>query len=83
MKKILTLILAASFASGMALAQESPKWVRKKSISPDGTRIAFSYKGDIFVVPVSGGRALQITTNAAYDSEPMWTADSKNIIFTS
>ena len=83
MKKILTLILAASFASGMALAQESPKWVRKNSISPDGTRIAFSYKGDIFVVPVSGGRALQITTNAAYDSEPMWTADSKNIIFTS
>ena len=26
---------------------------------------------------------MQITTNNAYDSEPMWTSDSKNIVFTS
>lgn len=83
MKRIFALILAASLASGMAFGQETPRWVRKNSISPDGTKIAFSYKGDIFVVPISGGRALQITTNSAYDSEPKWTADSKNIIFTS
>lgn len=83
MKKIFALFLAAAFASGTAFSQESPRWVRKNSISPDGTKIAFSYKGDIFVVPVSGGRALQLTTNPAYDSEPKWTADSRHIIFTS
>ena len=83
MKKLLTMILAASLATGSALAQESPKWVRTNSISPDGTKIAFSYKGDIFVVPTTGGRALQITTNEAYDSDPRWTADSKKIVFSS
>ena len=83
MKKLTALLLAAALATGSALAQENPSWVRKNSISPDGTKIAFSYKGDIFVVPVTGGRALQITTNEAYDSEPLWTADSKKIVFTS
>ena len=87
MKKITALILTAALAcgaaSGLATAQETPKWVRKNCISPDGTKIAFSYKGDIFVVPATGGRALQITTNEAFDSCPTWTADSKKIVFTS
>ena len=87
MKKITALILTAALAcgaaSGLATAQETPKWIRKNCISPDGTKIAFSYKGDIFVVPATGGRALQITTNEAFDSCPMWTADSKKIVFTS
>lgn len=83
MKRILTLALAISLSAGFLCGQETPEWIRKNSISPDGSKIAFSYKGDIFVVPSTGGRALQITTNNAYDSEPMWTSDSKNIVFTS
>ena len=83
MRKIFTLFLLAAMTAGTAIGQETPKWIRKNCISPDGTKIAFSYKGDIFVVPASGGKAQQITTNAAYDSEPLWTADSKNIVFSS
>ena len=65
MKRIATLILGLALISGLTYGQETPQWVRKNSISPDGSKIAFSYKGDIFVVPVTGGRALQITTNTA------------------
>ncbi len=83
MKRIITIATAALIAYGVAFAQETPKWIRKNDISPDGSKIAFSYKGDIFVVPATGGRALQITTNESYDSEPIWTADSKSIVFTS
>ncbi len=74
------LLAAASFS---VVAQESPRWVRKNAISPDGSRIAFSYKGDLYVVNAQGGRALQITSNAAYDSDPVWTPDGASLYFSS
>lgn len=57
--------------------------MRHCAISPDGTTIAFSYKGDIYTVPVGGGRAMQLTTNPAHDTAPVWSPDSKQIAFAS
>lgn len=82
MKKIL-LSAAACILTGWALAQESPLWMRDCAISPDGTTIAFTYKGDIYTVPVSGGRAMQLTSHPAYDTAPVWSPDSKKIAFAS
>ncbi len=60
-----------------------PLWMRYPSISPDGKEIAFSYKGDIYKVPVNGGQAKQITMHEAYDYMPVWSPDGKNIAFAS
>ena len=76
-------LLTLGAAAPTLSAQETARWLRKNAISPDGTRIAFSYKGDIYVVPVQGGRATQVTSNAAYDSDPVWTPDSKQLFFSS
>lgn len=78
------LFLAVALASSLwASAQTNPLWMRYSRISPDGQTIAFSYKGDIFTVPTTGGSARQITTNSAYDSYPVWSPDGQKIAFAS
>ena len=81
MKKSILLAIAV-LASSAALA-DSPLWIRDVAISPDGSAIAFTYKGDIFSVPASGGDARQLTSNEAFDSKPVWTLDGKRIVFRS
>ena len=82
MKKSL-LILIAFIATLSIKAQEPPLWMRYSAISPNGKEIAFSYKGDIFKVPVTGGRAIQLTTHVAHDTRPVWSPDGKYIAFSS
>ncbi|MBR5146877.1 MAG: PD40 domain-containing protein, partial [Bacteroidales bacterium] len=60
---------------------QNPLWMRYNSISPKGDKIAFAYKGDIYVVDSEGGLARQLTTNSSYDSSPIWSNDGKYIAF--
>ena len=76
-------IFLALFCLISASAQETPRWLRNNAISPDGSRIAFCYKGDIYVVSTQGGEARQLTSNPAYDADPVWTPDGKTIYFSS
>ena len=83
MKRFLLTAAAVTCIAASLAAQDSPLWLRRNDISPDGTSIVFNYKGNIYTVPSSGGQAKQITTNAAYETDPMWTADGKEIVFAS
>lgn len=82
MKKILLGALCLSFGMG-AKAQDQALWMRYANISPDGTEIVFSYKGDIYKVASTGGYATQLTTHVAHDTQPVWSPDGQKIAFAS
>jgi dipeptidyl aminopeptidase/acylaminoacyl peptidase len=57
----------------------SPRW------SPDGTQLAFlsgrAEKTQLFIIPASGGEAVQMTTLDMGAGEPVWSPDSTRIAF--
>ena len=79
-KTVLSLALASSF---LVAGAATPLWLRDVRISPDGAEIAFCYKGDIYKVAATGGSAVQLTTQSAYDCSPVWSPDGSKIAFAS
>ncbi|NOT09796.1 MAG: amidohydrolase family protein [Gemmatimonadales bacterium] len=52
-------------------------------VSPDGQRVVFDLLGDIYVMPIAGGRAARITSGAFFDMQPRWSPDGSRIGFIS
>lgn len=52
-------------------------------VSPDGKTIAFDFLGDIYTMPIAGGKATQFTTGMAFDSHPKFSPDGKRILMIS
>lgn len=77
-KSIISLALLGASAFGAAAA---PLWLRNVAISPDGSTIAFTYKGNVFTVPAKGGDARQITSGGSYNTSPVWSPDGSKIAF--
>src|SRR5262245_41046280 len=50
-------------------------------ISPDGKNIAFSYQGEIWTAPRTGGTMTMLTASEGLDTEPTWSPDGKRIAF--
>ncbi len=51
-------------------------------LSPDGKQIAFAALGDIYVMPV-GGKPVNLTKDAALDTEPAWSPDGTQLAYSS
>jgi tricorn protease len=80
--KLSILLLLLTLASVSVFAQQ-PLWLRYPSISPDGSQIVFTYQGDLYIVNISGGKAVQLTSHAAHDFMPIWFPDGQSIAFAS
>ena len=61
MKKVLFAAIAALVCT-LAIANETPRWLRQNAISPDGSTVAFVYQGDVWAVPAAGGEAIRLTS---------------------
>jgi Tol biopolymer transport system component/C-terminal processing protease CtpA/Prc len=78
MKKISLLIL--SFIVFAVNAQQ-PQLLRQPAVNNDGSLVAFSFQGDIWTVPATGGKASRLTIHEAYESNPVFSPDGKQIAF--
>lgn len=69
-------ISSASFAQNIRFASHP-------SLSPDGKQIYFSYDGDIYSVPSTGGQATAVITMPGTQDSPLVSPDGKWLAFSS
>ena len=56
---------------------------RMPALSPDGKKLAFVYRGDVWVSEAEGGRAYPVTQHAEYDAYPVFSPDGQWLAFSS
>ena len=66
----------------IAFTTEKGTWI-SLDVSPDGKTIAFDLMGDIYTLPIEGGKATRITNGMAYDVHPRYSPDGRSLVFIS
>ncbi|MEM9836516.1 MAG: amidohydrolase family protein [Bacteroidota bacterium] len=52
-------------------------------VSPDGKTIAFDLLGDLYTLPITGGKARAIRSGLAWEVQPRFSPDGQQLLFTS
>ncbi|WP_259014581.1 S41 family peptidase [Emticicia fluvialis] len=70
-----------TFFTVLCLQAQNNLLLRQPAINKDGSLVAFSFQGDIWTVPASGGKATRLTIHEAYESNPVFSPDGRQIAF--
>ena len=76
-----TLAIAAALALS-ANAQESGEARLLRFPATNGKEVAFSYAGDLWTVPITGGEAHRLTSHVGYEMFARYSPDGNTIAFT-
>ncbi|MAP04503.1 MAG: hypothetical protein CME48_05930, partial [Halieaceae bacterium] len=52
-------------------------------VAPEGDSLVFDLLGDLYSLPIDGGKATRITAGLGYDSQPVISPDGQQIAFIS
>lgn len=77
------LVMALGLSSGVLFADRPIRMVSDPALSPDGSTVIFSWRGDLWTAPSDGGAAERLTVSPATDSEPLYSPDGDRLAFVS
>ncbi|MEP6778644.1 MAG: amidohydrolase family protein [Gemmatimonadaceae bacterium] len=66
----------------LTFTTKSGNWM-SSDVNKDGTMITFDLLGDIYTMPISGGKATAFTRGMGFDAQPRFSPDGKKIVFVS
>lgn len=69
-------------ARTLRFTTEEGTWM-SLDVSPDGRTIVFDLLGDLYALPITGGKATRLTSGMAWDCMPRWSPDGRSIAFIS
>ena len=76
--------IANDFITGRNQLKDASKIINSFTISPDGKRLGFDARGDIFTVPVTSGVTKDLTlSSGTHDRDVAWSPDGKYLSFIS
>ena len=78
-KQFLFSLLALSVATGVK-ADDEARLLRFPATN--GTDVVFSYAGDLYTAPLTGGQARRLTSHVGYEIFPRFSPDGRTIAFT-
>ena len=80
MSKRLSIMIAILLA---ACSVFSSDFFRTPAPSPDGSKVAFAARGNLWVADLQKGSVAALTTHPAYDWMPVWSPDGGHLAFSS
>ncbi len=76
--------IAEDFDGSRSALKDASKVIRDAEPSPDGKRVVFSARGDIYTVPAETGVTRDLTaTSGVHEREAYWSPDGKYIAYLS
>ena len=67
---------------GVTISTDEGTWM-SVDVHPSGQKIVFDLLGDLYELPIQGGKATRITEGLAFDSQPKYAPDGNSILFLS
>ncbi len=81
MKKFLVLAFAIAITSSVLPARAGEGRLLRFPAT-NGQQVAFSYAGDLYTVPITGGTAVKLTSHKGYEIFPRYSPDGSQLAFT-
>ncbi len=80
----INVVIAEDFASGRNELKDASKSISSFAVAPDGKRVVFGARGDVYTVPVKSGITRNLTASCGVnDRNVEWSPDGKYISYVS